>query len=113
LKNLALSWLLAAALLAFRCTPEVEQPSLPDDKMARIIADIALAEAATVGLGGYSRDSLQQIYYRQVLEMHGITLEEYEKNLRLYADDIPRFQNVVTRAEALIKPDSVASPLGR
>lgn len=70
--------------------------------MARIMADLSIAEAATTGLTGFPKDSLMQAYFRQTLEMHSTTLEDYEKNLRLYADDLPRMQRLTQQAEVLL-----------
>ena len=86
------------------CREPVEQPSLAPDKMARVMADLYLAEAATVGLSGYAKDSLQHVYYQQVFEMHGVTLDEYDRNLKLYADDIDKMQKLVEDAELLVDP---------
>ncbi len=84
------------------CGQGQEKPSIPDEKMARIMADLSIAEAATTGLTGYPKDSLMQAYFRQTLELHSVTLEDYEKNLRLYADDLPRMQQVTKQTEALL-----------
>ncbi len=84
------------------CGQVQEKPSIPDEKMARIMADLSIAEAATTGLTGYPKDSLMQAYFRQTLELHSVTLEEYEKNLRLYADDLPRMQQVTKQTETFL-----------
>jgi hypothetical protein len=98
------SFLLFGLAVFLSCAPKTEQPSIPDDKMAAIMADLFVAESATVGLGGYPKDSLQQAYYQQVLKIHGITLEEYERNLRIYADDVPRMEELVKKAEGIVNP---------
>jgi len=84
------------------CSQHPAQPTIPDEKMARVMADMCLSEAATNGLGGFPKDSLMQIYFKQTLEMHGLTVEEYERNLRLYADDLPRMQLLTKQIEALL-----------
>jgi hypothetical protein len=89
-------------LLLFSCKEKVEQPTLADEKISRIMADLFTAEAATTGLSGYSKDSLLQIYFNQVLEMHQVTKEEYEKNLRLIVNDLPRMEKIVKQAETLL-----------
>lgn len=92
-----------AVLLLFSCEEKVEQPSLPDEKISRIMADLFTAEAATNGLSGYAKDSLLQVYFKQVLEMHNVSKEEYEKNLRLIANDLPRMEGIVKQAETLLQ----------
>lgn len=81
----------------------MEQPIWPDDKMALIMADLSVADAATNGLSGYSRDSLAKIYYGQVFELHGVTLADYEKNLNLLTHDLPRLGAVMDSAQAILK----------
>jgi len=98
-------WLLVAGCwLLFSCEKRAEQPTFSDEKMARIMADLYIADAATNGLSGYSKDSLAAIYIKQVLGLHGTTKEEYENNLRLIANDVPRMEAVVNQAEAILNP---------
>lgn len=87
------------------CGQAPERPSIPDEKMARIMADLAIAEAATSGLTGYPKDSLMQVYFRQTLDLHRITQDSYEKNLRLYANDLPRMQQLTKQTETLLSPE--------
>jgi hypothetical protein len=93
---------LVFVLLLFSCREQVEQPTLPDEKISRIMADLFTAEAATNGLSGYTKDSLLQVYFKQVMEMHHVTKEEYEKNLRLLTNDLPRMEGIIKQAETLL-----------
>lgn len=67
------------------------------------MADLYIAEAATNGLGGYEKDSLTHVYYEQVFEMHGVTKEEYEKNIRLLSQNELHIGEVADSAVALLK----------
>lgn len=67
------------------------------------MADLHVAEAATTGLGGYEKDSLTQVYFKQVFEIHGIKKEEYERNIRLIARDELHLAEVADSAIALLK----------
>jgi hypothetical protein len=91
-----------AASVYFACVKKKENPTLPDERITRVMADMFIADAATTGLTGFEKDSLSHVYYEQVLQMHGIGREEYENNLRLLADDLPRMQMVVKNAAALL-----------
>jgi len=66
------------------------------------MADISIADAATTGLNGYAKDSLMQAYYKQVFEMYGVTLEVYEKDLRILAQDLVRMEGIVKQADELL-----------
>jgi hypothetical protein len=88
-----------------------EQPSIPEEKMVQVMADLATAEAAVNHLSGPLKDSLQKVYTAQVLEMHHLSLENYEKNLQLYARDIPTLERIVKEAESSFDMDKKASPI--
>lgn len=64
-----LPFLFALLCLYPACRENVEQPALSDDKIARIMADLNLAEAAAIGLNGFLKDSLTNVYYKQVMEI--------------------------------------------
>ena len=61
--------------------------TLTDDQLAAIMADVAIAEGATAMVAGYKKDSLNTAYYNMVLQIHHVSLEEYERNLRVAVQD--------------------------
>jgi hypothetical protein len=79
------------------CNHEAPRPTIPEDKMVRIMSDLVVADAAAASFSGYQKDSLLQVYYKQVYEMNGVTLADYEKNLRIYADDIERMDRMTQK----------------
>lgn len=99
MKNIPAIIICISAALLHSCEKKAEPTTIPDEKLSRIMADIYTAEAATNGLSGYTKDSLMQVYFKQVMDMHGVTKEEYEKNLRLIVHDIPRIEAIVNQAE--------------
>lgn len=96
-KTLFLTCLCLICLAA--CQPKQETPSMSDEQLARLSSDLYIAEAATSGLAGYERDSMAQVYFKQVLEMHGATMEQYEKDLRLIVNDLPRMEAILQKAQ--------------
>ncbi len=91
--------------LVFACQPAAAPTAgttIPDEKMARILADLNLAEAATARLNGYPKDSLRQVYFKQVMEMHGITMAGYEANLRVTVADQARMEALLKASEDLL-----------
>lgn len=85
---------------------QTEQPSLSDATIAQIMADLHVAEAATTGLGGYEKDSLTHMYFKQVFEIHGVSKDEYERDVRIIARDELRLGEVADSAIALLKAKS-------
>ncbi|MFN0015679.1 MAG: hypothetical protein ACKVU2_14115 [Saprospiraceae bacterium] len=94
---------LGVLLFGTNCQQKTEPPTLPDPVVSRIMADLFVAEAATNGLSGYSKDSLTEIYYRQVFDMHQVSKAEYEKNVRIISLDELHIGAVVDSAVALLK----------
>jgi Domain of unknown function (DUF4296) len=94
--------LLACVLMAATCQKKAEQPSLSDEKLAQVMADIYLAESASNGLNGNSRDSLSREYLKQVMEIHGMSTELYEKELLLRAESVERLNGIHQRAMILL-----------
>ena len=92
------------ALLLQGCNSEKKPgQDISDDKIARIMADLYVAEAATVGTTGYPKDSLMQAYYNQVFEMHGTDKVAYENNLRLISNDLQHLKQVELEARQLLE----------
>ncbi len=97
-------WILTALILS-ACQQKTDQPVLSDEQVARIMADLYIAEAATTGLSGYPKDSLTHIYYDQVMQLHGITKEQYEKDLRILVQDVSRMEAIINRSQELLEPE--------
>lgn len=92
------------ALLLQGCQGENSQSQdISDEKIARIMADLYIAEAATIGMTGYPKDSLMQVYYKQVFEIHGTDKVVYENNLRLISNDLEHLKRVVLEARELLE----------
>lgn len=104
MRNLPASLFLLLALF-FSCGEKAERASLTDEQISRIMADMFIADAATTGLAGYPKDSLMHVYFAQVLEMHHVTAEEYEKNLALLAKDLDRMGAVTRAASDLLNTE--------
>lgn len=72
------------------------------------MADLAIADAATTGLSGYTKDSLMHVYFKQVFDMHGTTPEAYENDLRILASDLTKMEIIVKNADELLKEKMTA-----
>jgi hypothetical protein len=95
-----------AIILPPACQPPAPGlPALADEKLARIMADLYVAEAATTGLSGYEKDSLSHVYYAQVFELHGVTQADYQTNLERVSGDERHIGRVVKQAIEFLKPE--------
>lgn len=95
-------WILLLGFLTACQSNSSNQPVLPDEKIARIMADLSIADAATTGLAGYAKDSLMHAYFNQVFEIHGVSKENYEKDLRIVAENLVRMEEIVKKADELL-----------
>ncbi|MFN4080892.1 MAG: DUF4296 domain-containing protein [Saprospiraceae bacterium] len=100
--------MLVAGLIACN-TDSHPAPNIGPDQYARIMADLSVAEAATLGLSGYPKDSLQQAYFMQVFAKHQITQAQYEAATSYYARDLDQMRDIIHKAQYLT--DSIAAPL--
>jgi membrane protein YqaA with SNARE-associated domain len=89
------------------CVSPGPEPVLGEDKIARIMADFHVADAATNGTAGYKKDSLTRAYYDQILKIHGVSREEYEQNLRVLVQDMARTKRVLEKAQDFVTDSTV------
>lgn len=68
--------LLVSLLFLYSCQ---QKPlcDLPDDQLVRALADIQVAEVAAQNLAGAVKDSVLQVYYDQIFQIHNIESETF------------------------------------
>jgi vancomycin permeability regulator SanA len=85
------------------CQTREEQPSMSRDKIAAVVGDLFIADAAIVkGYGGF-RDTMQAYYYNQVFDIHGITREQLHQELALYSRNFSEMDTIIKMAEERLK----------
>jgi Domain of unknown function (DUF4296) len=89
--------------LSSTCSTTKPKPTLPPEKMADILADIFVADAAVASGYGPIRDSMHAYYYSQIFEIHGITHEEYKKELLIYSESLVQMDSIMQMAERKLK----------
>lgn len=87
------------------CTEKLPSPIIPDERTTQIMVDLAVAEAAVQPLNGYQKDSLMMVYFSQVFEIHGVTKAQYEENMKILSQDLPRLQKCLETADEKLKND--------
>lgn len=76
------------------CDKEKKQLPISQEKMIDILVDVHVAEAAMQELSSILRDSIGEIYYEQIFEMHGVTKDEFNKALYLIKQDPEQMERV-------------------
>ncbi len=64
---------------------EEAPPPLPfeEEKIISVLSDVHLAEAAIQSLGKAIKDSMSQVYYDQIYEIHGIQKQDFEQLMEM------------------------------
>ncbi|MEM6964116.1 MAG: DUF4296 domain-containing protein [Bacteroidota bacterium] len=74
--------LLFVTLLLSGCKEEIK-PIIPEEKMIKILADLHVSEAALMSLNHKVKDSVSQVYYRQIFEIHGVADSTFYQDLAI------------------------------
>lgn len=93
----------AALLLATSaCKADKDKGVLSMKQMAEVIADMQLAEAYTTVNGTIYNDSLQSIMRQTVLRDHGLTQQDYDRNVSWYAHHIEKHTKLYEEVEKVL-----------
>jgi len=100
--------ILAMLVAAVACgSPEEPPPVLTADdlKLARVIADLHVAEAAAEKYrDGVRRDSVRAVYLRQIYAIHSVDSAWVAERFQEMAADPVRMDSVYARALQLVSP---------
>jgi hypothetical protein len=97
------------------CTQEKIKLQIPDEEMIKILTDLHISEAAILSLNQRTKDSISNIYYQQIFEIHGVTDSVFYSDLKILRNNAERleaiYQEVMVEIEHLdvkkVKTDSV------
>ena len=81
----ALAFLLLFVLNA--CQQKPARPAIDEDKLVEVLIDVHVAEAAVQALRGATKDSMLNVYYGQIGEIHGLDMQEFETTMETLRND--------------------------
>lgn len=83
-------------LLLSSCNMEapMPEPSIPEEKMAKILAEIHLAEGGFQNEMNLTKDSLANLYYNFIFKKHGVTDTAFFKNHNIYFHSADRLESL-------------------
>lgn len=70
---------------------------LEEDKMINVIRDIHIAEAAMQNLIDITKDSVGEIYYQQVFEIHQVNKADFDSSMIILRKDPERLGLIYDR----------------
>ena len=83
------------------CEDRLNAP-IPEEKLISILVDVHTAEAMTETEIQRVRDSINPIYYAQIYEKHGVTSQDFDSTMSVYAHNPERFDSVYSRVQRII-----------
>lgn len=83
------------------CGSSPELP-VPEDKMAQILKDMLVAEAAMQRVGRSKKDTLQKLYYNQIYKIHNIDSAALAQSFQQMQEDPALSQTLYEKAEQLL-----------
>lgn len=81
-------------LFLMACKEDSPKLLIPEEKLVEILADAHLAEAAIQNLVKEVKDSLGEVYYQQIYEIHQINKEDFEQTMAMLREDPIRMEKI-------------------
>jgi len=89
--NLKYSFLLMLLIVLIGCKDEAYTSDIPKEKLLDLILDVTVAAQAIDGHNNHQRDSVREVYRKQIAEIHDMPMVEIERNLLLLQSKNPTY----------------------
>ncbi|OIO99353.1 MAG: hypothetical protein AUJ98_11400 [Bacteroidetes bacterium CG2_30_33_31] len=80
---------------------KVKKPEifLNEEELIEVIVDFRLTEATIRQIAGYGEDTrkLSRYYYDKMLKKHGLTAEDYKRNLKYYSQNPDEIHDIYAK----------------
>ena len=86
--------ILGLSVFFYSCKKEQKELPVPKEKLELILTDVHVAEAALQYMADHKLDSLKEVYYSQIFEIHGISEELFQECLEVLEND-PRETSIL------------------
>ncbi len=94
--------LLLFVFVATACS-EKKTTLIPEDKFVKVFVDAYLAEIAAQPYVREEKDSIINVYFDKIYEIHGVTMEEFNKTLDAMQNDPIRMDSLYSKSMELLK----------
>lgn len=82
------------SLSVFSCSQGRQTIPIDEDKLVEVLIDVHVAEAAVQTLRGATKDSMINLYYDQICEIHAVNREEFETSMEILRNDPKRLEEL-------------------
>lgn len=86
--------------LILSCGTKTEELPINEEKMVNIFMDVHVAEAVLQSLTMELKDSMAEVYYQQIYEIHQISKEDFEKTIHLLRENPLRLERLYSKVIA-------------
>ncbi len=76
------------------CTEKQAVLPIEDDKLKKILLDVHIAEAAMQPIVGLKKDSLKELYFAQIFEIHQVHPVDFEATMDILRTDPKRIKKI-------------------
>ena len=94
--------LLLATLLTGCASLDPGPPPVDTEELAEVVADLQLGQSLVAEIPVVIRDSMQTVYYENILAEHGLTRQEFDSMMWLVRAEPQWIDSLYSRAGALI-----------
>lgn len=93
-KRLSLPLFLAIVFLSEACTPKSPRLPVEGEPLVRLLTDIHVAETALQNVQGSAKDSLSEVYYRDIRTIHRLDQKTIDSTLAQLRKDPAKMASV-------------------
>ena len=95
MKNTSLIFYVLLCSFLFSACKKANAPlPIEEEKLKEILIDVHVAEAALQPIIGAKKDSLRELYFSQIFEIHEIHAVEFEATMELLQEDPKRMKKI-------------------
>ena len=84
------------------CENKPPELLVSEEELVPILADVHIAEAAMQHLRGELKDSMADVYYQELYEIHNVSKEDFDQTMELLREDPVRMERIYNNVIELI-----------
>ena len=93
---------------AFGCSQKSKRLPVPESELPALLADLHLAEAIIQNSTAATRDSIADLYYQQIFQLHNLDEADFDSTMAILREDPARLEPVYTKVlEILAEKDAL------
>jgi hypothetical protein len=87
------------------CKETIERPSIPEERLVELLADLHMVEMAMHQVPKHAKDSMRTVYKDQLLEIYSLTEDSLNRNIQVLQNDPEYYFEISKKVADLTKKD--------